>query len=145
MPEILDPESPAVRAHLSMNQDIIRRMAENSRACKNWCIATFLGVLLSAIILEAKWCVPIALTPVLSLMLLDAHYLALERAFREEHRRFIEDLHQEKLTTLSLFVQGTVRNIWSGTLRGLTSFSVYGFYGPLALTLAAAWWMLKTQ
>ena len=145
MMETISPESPAVQAHLRMTQDIIRRMAESSRHCKTWCIAVSLGVLLASALPETPWCAPIALAPVLPLMLLDAYYLALERAFREQHRMFIGKLHQEELTPDSLFDPGPSRSIHRNTLRALTSFSVYGLYGPLALTVGLASWMLKSQ
>ena len=37
--------SEAVRAHLTILQDVVRRMAGNSASCKNWCIVLVAAIL----------------------------------------------------------------------------------------------------
>ena len=41
----LNAESPVVRAHLIILQGSIQRLADNSRACKTWCITLVSAVL----------------------------------------------------------------------------------------------------
>jgi hypothetical protein len=43
--EIIDPSSPAVQAHLTIEQSVIQRMSTNSSACKGWAIALVAGIL----------------------------------------------------------------------------------------------------
>ena len=40
-----DANSEAVRTHLTILQDVIRRMAGNSASCKNWCIVLVAAIL----------------------------------------------------------------------------------------------------
>ena len=42
----LNTESPAVQAHLTILQGVIQRMADNSRACKTWCITLVSAILI---------------------------------------------------------------------------------------------------
>ena len=46
------PDSTAVQAHLSIMQDVIRRMAGNSASCKNWCIVLVAALL--ALVVRTK-------------------------------------------------------------------------------------------
>ena len=41
----LNHESSAVRTHLTIMQGVIQRMAENSRACKVWCVMLVSAIL----------------------------------------------------------------------------------------------------
>ena len=90
----LDHESSAVQKHIEITQDVITRMAENSRACKIWCVTLVAAVL----VLVARTGEPrhalIALAPAVVLYVLDAYYLSLERGFRRSYRRLRQQSSQ---------------------------------------------------
>ena len=44
-PKSLSAESSAVQTHLTIMQGVIKRMAENSRYCKVWCVTLVSAVL----------------------------------------------------------------------------------------------------
>ena len=140
----ISPESPAVRAHLRMAQDIVRRMAESSRTCKNWCVGFVAGIAVLSSLMEPPGAVRAMVVPVPALMLLDAYYLAHERATREGYGRFLKQLHAGELKLTDLYEPGTNRGIPLGVLRALKSFSIYGFYGPMVLLGAALCAAAKT-
>ena len=139
----LSPDSPGVQAQLRMTQDIIRRMGENSRTCKSWCVGFFAGITVLSATLGPPNAIWTLLIPLPALMLLDAYYLAHEREIHETHRKFLTGLHSGELTLRDLYEPGTgQKGMEMGILRALKSFSVYGFYGPLAALGAALGAML---
>lgn len=90
---ILKKESRAVLAHVQMFQDIIKRMDDNSKQCKQWCIA-----LQAVIVSLSKGDVSLymlACAIVVSLLFLsqDAGYLAFSRHYRLQQQMFIEKLN----------------------------------------------------
>jgi hypothetical protein len=131
-------ESPSVRTYLNILQGVINRMATNSASSKTWCIA-----LVSAIIVvladqgkaDYVW---ISVIPVTLFFLLDAYYLGLEKRFRALYDEFIQKLHTDsaKVEDVYIVTPGAgVRTTISSTIGGCLSFSVWGFYGLLALML----------
>ena len=85
-------DSSAVQTHLSIMQDIIQRMAENSRSCKTWCITIVSAVLVLVARLEQPYYPLIAIVPTVLFLFLDTYYLALEKHFRDSHKEFVEKL-----------------------------------------------------
>lgn len=125
-------ESTSVQTHLRILQDVISRMAENSRACKVWCVT----ILSAGLILSARVDLPayvlVSLVPLLAFLLLDAYYLALERAYRGSYDSFVQKLARGELTTADLYVVKPAGSVPRTCLRSLGSFSIYPFYGALA-------------
>ena len=139
-PKSLSAESSAVQTHLTIMQDVITRMAENSRFCKVWCVT-----LVSAVLVLVAWTgdadhALIALVPALLFMVLDAYYLGLERGFRNSYNGFVGKVHREQVTTSDLYDVAPSGSSIRGFFWALTrSFSVLLFYLPVIATVAIAW------
>ena len=82
-----DANSEAVRTHLTILQDVIRRMAGNSASCKNWCIVLVAAILVLVARTDTIDYALLALLPTLLFLFLDAYYLALEQVFRNSYER----------------------------------------------------------
>ena len=140
------PNSAAVRAHLSILQDVIRRMASNSASCKNWCIvlvAAMLVLVAAMLVLVARTaspdCALLAVIPTLLFCLLDAYYLALEQAFRSSYNAFVGKLHRDAVEIADLYVVRPTGKINRQLLVSLRSTSIWPFYGALVLIIVAVW------
>lgn len=133
------PDSAAVRAHLAILQDVIRRMAGNSASCKNWCIVLVAAML----VLVARTASPdyalLAVIPTLLFCFLDAYYLALEQAFRSSYNAFVNKLHQDAIGVSDLYVVRPTGKINRQLLISLRSTAIGPFYGALALIIVAVW------
>ncbi len=132
-------DSSSVQAHLTIMQGVVQRMAENSRACKVWCVTLVSAIL----VLVARTGEPrhalLALAPVALFWLLDAYYLALERALRKSYEAFVSKLHAGNLATADLYrVKPTKMSarLFAACIR---SFSVWLFYVVLLVTIVLAW------
>jgi hypothetical protein len=140
MTKVVDLDSPAVQAYLTILQAVIARMASNSAGAKTWCIA-----LVSAIIVviadkaEPRY-VFIALVPVGLFFLLDAYYLGLEKQFRHRYNDFIGKLHEGKAEVKDVFIVTSEEGL-AGTMKAAFvacgSVSVWPFYVLLGLMLLA--------
>ena len=138
----IDAESSAVQTHLNIMQGVIQRMAENSRACKMWCVTLVAAVLvLVARTGEAQHAL-IALVPTVLFLVLDAYYLALERAFISSYNRFVAHLHERSLSPLDLYAISPLGSVPQQTLRALLSFSIWPFYALMVATTLLAWWLV---
>ena len=99
----LDHESSAVQKHIEITQDVITRMAENSRACKIWCVTLVSAVLVLVARTEKPEYALIALIPAVLFLILDTYYFALERAFRESYNGFVRSLHEGSHTSADVY------------------------------------------
>ena len=129
------PNSEAVRAHLAILQDVIRRMAANSAACKNWCVILAAAMLVLVARTDTPAYALLALIPTLLLGGLDAYYLALEQSFRRSYNDFVAKLHRGELVITDLYVvrpgSPIPRQMWTS----IRSTAVWPFYGPLAVMI----------
>ena len=134
-----DANSEAVRTHLTILQDVIRRMAGNSASCKNWCIVLVAAIL----VLVARTAAPayalLALIPAVLFLFLDAYYLALEQAFRRSYESFVDRLHAGAVTLADLYVVKPGRPIGRQMIVSLRSTSVWPFYVALAVSILLVW------
>ena len=134
----LDESSPSVQAHLGILQGVIQRMAANSSQCKAWCI-TIVSAILVIVADKSKpdyaW---IALFPTILFLALDSYYLALEEGFRESYNLFVSKIHGNKLSPNDLYSVRPSGDMNEHQINSLKSFSVWGFYGGVALLLVLA-------
>ncbi len=79
---LLPADNPAVTTHINMLQGIINRLANNSGACKTWCLPLVAALLSLAGATHVPAIVTFALVPVVIFGCLDGMYLAQERAYR---------------------------------------------------------------
>jgi hypothetical protein len=144
----------ALHHQMSTLQDIIKRMAENSRNVKTWCV-TIVSALLafSTKTLALPWFVLIL--PILPLMYLDMYYLALETYFRQRYNFLVSQIPiLEKMSDfpLNLYempvpVSKAVEKNGKGEFSlnicyQFKSKSVWPFYGLLLLLVAAIGYFL---
>ena len=139
----LNENSSAVRAHLTIMQGVINRMAENSRSCKVWCVTLVAAVL----VLVARTGEPqhalIALVPTLLFWVLDAYYLGLERRFRKSYRAFVGKVHDGKIATSDLYTVAPIGSEFGQFCWALfKSFSIWPFYLLVTLTVLLACWLI---
>lgn len=126
-------ESSSVQTHLKIMQDVIQRMAENSRACKVWCITIVSAGLILVARVDRPDFVLISLVPAVAFLILDAYYLALERAFRGSYNSFVQKLAQGELTPSDLYVVKPTGSVPRTFFRSLNSFSIWPFYASLVI------------
>ena len=138
----LNAGSSAIQSHLTMMQEVINRMAENSRSCKVWCVTLVAAVL----VLVARTGEPqhalIALVPTLLFLFLDSYYLSLERAFIRSQNAFVAKLHRGKLKSADVY---RVVPTGMGLLlfgRCLGSVSIWLFYPLVVATVVLAWLLI---
>ena len=138
--QTFDAGSDAVRAHLSIMQGVIQRMAENGRSCKVWCVTLVSAVLvLVARTGDAEHAL-IALIPTGLLWVLDAYYLALERGFRTSYNMFVEKLHRSSVSLEDLYpvvpAGSAVGRFFWALVR---SVAVAPFYLMVVVTVIVTW------
>lgn len=138
-PPEFGPNSEAVRAHLNILQDVIRRMAGNSASCKNWCVVLVAAMLVLVARTDTLAYAPLALLPTLLFAFLDAYYLALEQAFRRSYNDFVRKLHNSEVALTDLYRVVPTGPIPRQMMVSLRSTAVWPFYGMLAVAILLVW------
>ena len=132
-------ESDAVRAHLSILQAVIQRIAGNSSSCKTQCIVTLGAALLVLVrtgLADYAW---IVFMPWFLFLFLDTYYLALERAFRGSYNAFVGKLHKGEVALSDLYVVRPRGRIARQFARSLGSSAILPFYGVLFILIWLVW------
>lgn len=131
--KILNYDSSAVQQHINILQNIITRLANNSVNCKQWCLAITAAVFsILASNKQISNC-KYAVFPIITCWILDAYYLCMERAFRNNHKKFIEKLHSHNLQFTDLYNLKRKSITCHQMLKALFSVSVFLFYLSLIL------------
>ena len=92
-PTIQKKESSAVQAHVQMLQSIIQKMNDNSKQCKQWCVAIqsiIVGLNKEGMSVGILFC---SILVSLLLMCQDAGFLAFSRDFRKQQQEFINHVN----------------------------------------------------
>lgn len=137
-PAKLKIDSPAVQSHLQMLQGIITRLASNSAGAKSWCIGLVSGLTLLVAEAGKPELLVVPMLPIVLFAALDAYYLGLERQFRRAYSAFARKLHDGTATVDDAFVLSpptSWKSTFSDGVDAVFSFSVWPFYGGLALLL----------
>ena len=129
--------TPVVQAHLEMLQDVIQRMAENSRACKLWSITALSAIVFLAARTGVPWHVLIALVPLFLFFLLDVYYLSLERRFRGSYERTLARLRDSTYGPEDAYQIAPVAASLGTWMKSIRSPSVLLYY-PIALAVPVA-------
>lgn len=133
--DAFNAECSSVQTHLKIIQGVITRMAENSRACKIWCVTIVSAGLVLVARADRPDFVLISLVPAVAFLILDAYYLALERAYRGSYNLFVQKLARGELTPSDLYVVEPAGSVPKTFLRSLRSFSIYPFYAALVIAV----------
>lgn len=131
----VDPEAASIQTHLGILQNVIQRMAANSAASKAWCVTLVSAVLVIVAGKGKPDFAYIAFLPTIVFAALDAYYLALEKAFRNSYKDFIEKLHKKTMTESDLYSVIPKGEMSKLQWESIKSFSVWGFYLPLILLI----------
>ena len=135
----------AVLKHMDMYQNIITRMANNSSACKNWCIV-LVSALLAFIIdkgrVDVAW---LGAIPISMFYFLDAYYLGLEKQFRDAQKESAYKIRASKFMLKDLFVIKADGTIPQQMLKGFTSWATWPVYCSLLLLLILAMFYTGTS
>lgn len=134
----LSAYSPAVQAHLAMMQDVIRRMADNSRSCKLWCVTLASAMLVLMSRSDNGGYALVALVPTAFLGALDIYYLTLEKRFRNSYNEFVMRLHEQTLDPSRLFRIAPSGSPATHAWRSARSVSIWPFYLPIAIAVVLA-------
>lgn len=111
----------AVIKHLEMYQGIITRMANNSAACKKWCIPLITAILAFVVKEKLYALVWLTLIPIILFYFLDAYYLKLENQFREGFNASAKKIRENTFSQADLFIlhpKGAELTYW---LKAITS------------------------
>lgn len=138
-PTEFGPNDAAVRTHLCILQDVIRRMAANSASCKNWCIVLVAAMLVLVARTDTPAYALLALMPTLLFGALDAYYLALEQAFRHSYNDFVRKLHSGGVVLADLYKVRPGRPVKQQLRVSLRSTAVWPFYLALLMPIALVW------
>ena len=126
------PDVSDIQTYIRILQDVITRMASNSRFCKAWCIALISAVLVLVARTDLNstytW---IAAIPLASFLVLDTYYLALERRFRKTYERVIDRLHEGTLGATDLYIIRPTGSPVRIFVSCLASWAIWPFYGML--------------
>jgi len=133
--EPINESSSAVQAHLTIEQGVIQRMAENSSSCKAWCITLVSAILVVIADKENPTLAYLAIVPIILFFALDAYYLGLERMFRNSYRAFLKKLHEKKILPDDLFVIKPTGEQFTIFMESMISFSILPFYAGLLFTV----------
>jgi len=79
------------------------------------------------------------LIPTVLFLALDAYYLGLEKGFRNAYKAFVQKVHEGTLEPEDLYSVAPKGKVSRLQAQALGSFSVWGFYGALALLILIAW------
>jgi hypothetical protein len=133
----------ALHHQLSTLQDIIKRMAENSRNVKTWCI-TIVSALLAFSTKTAALPWFVLALPILPLMYLDMYYLALETFFRIQYNSLKKNYKESKVDLINVYDMESPK----GKLDIFYQFrsqSFWPFYGLLSIIAGAIGYFLAIQ
>ena len=136
-----DAESSAVQTHLKIIQGVIERMAENSRACKVWCVTLVSASLILVAMTDKPDYILVALVPIIMFLILDTYYLALERAFRGSYNTFVEKLANDNISSSDLYIIKPTGAIPKVFMHSLLSFSICIFYPVLIISVLIIWFI----
>ena len=136
---LYDADSEAVQTHLTILQDIIRRMAGNSASCKNWCILLVAAILVLVARTDTTDYALLALLPTLFFLLLDAYYLALEQTFRNSYNAFVSKLHRGDVCLSDLYAVSPGGRVGRQLLVSLRSTAIWPFYLMLVVAVLLVW------
>jgi beta-lactamase regulating signal transducer with metallopeptidase domain len=123
---------------LNVLQSIVSRMAANSSNCKLWCITLLSAIIVLFLSDNINLGVNkiVVLIPIIPFMFLDAFYLGLERHFVEQYNKEFESNVPPECCSIKSIAKNKGCKRIKSTLKAMASFSVWGFYLVLCLTIS---------
>lgn len=133
----IDPNSEAALKTIDIQQTLIARLAAASATSKNWCVTVVSAVAIVAVDKDKWQFALVAVIPTLLFAAIDIYYLSLERAARNAHESFANQLRAGTAAAEQLFDVGTTHVSISDAFAAAVSKSVWLFYLLIGLSLIA--------
>jgi hypothetical protein len=127
--------------HLEMIQAVIARFGGYGPTLKNYCITLTTALCGFAVTLQSPSLIFVSLLPVMLFAVLDAHYLRIEKRFRD----LFDHVREEDWNRFPTFKISLTDMQKPSLVSVLTNWSIVIFYAPLAvviLIIAAAFKVL---
>ena len=123
---------------LNVLQSIISRMAANSSNCKLWCVTLLSAILVLFLASDFNLGINkiVVLIPIIPFMFLDAFYLGLERHFVKQYNSEFDNDTKLGETNIKPIIKNKTCERIKSTFNAMLSFSVWGFYLVLCLTIS---------
>ena len=131
-------ESTAIQTHVNILQNIISRMATNSANCKTWGITIISAIIVLLIDKSKTEFYYIIYIPLVLFYCLDCFYLGLERFFRDQYKKFIDDLESTQFSfnnVYKLIGGGNWKDKLKYTASAAKSFSTTPFYAIFGILI----------
>lgn len=119
--------------HLELLQAVVARLANQGATLKNYCITVTTAVCGFAVTLQHPIVALLALLPILTFAALDTKYLSTERRFRA----LFDRVRAEDWTIMPSFEFNHLSVPEPSNWATFWSWSIFGFYAPLAIGVAA--------
>jgi len=139
---ILNADSPAVAAHLTILQSIIARMASNSSASKAWCITIVSAIIVLISDKGKPEFALLSMIPTIIFLFLDWYYLTMELKFRDAYDTFVNRLHKGEITSNELFHMSPKGGVSACFWAARKSVSLLPFYVFLILTIVGCYYLV---
>ena len=135
----ITPDISSANSFLANLQAIISRMTTYSSNCKQFCVTLVSAILVISFNKERPEAIFVGFMAVFVFLFLDAYYLSIERDFRKIYDSFVEELHAgtADTTVFTIELPNERGHRMRDTFKALLSFSVFGFYGVIALAIFA--------
>ncbi len=127
------PSESSIEAHLASIRAVIDRMSSNSASTKAWCVTIVSAVLVLAADKDRVDFTLVAIVPCVLFLSLDAFYLGLERGFRRSYDLFLQKWSNGLVRITDLYWMKLEGNRVLLSCKALLSFSIWPFYGTLAV------------
>lgn len=122
--------------HLELIQNALSRMGNNSASLKSYCMSMVAAIIGLAAAVSKEQIILYSLPVVLAFACLDASYLALERGFRSH----FDEVRLKSIDSQPDFLIVPLKS--ASAIRVFFSWSVLGFYLPIALGMAAVYYLM---
>jgi hypothetical protein len=133
MAKRITPSESSIEAHLASIRAVIDRMSSNCASTKAWCVTIVSAVLVLAADKDRVDFTLVAIVPCVLFLALDAFYLGLERGFRRSYDSFLQKWSNGLVRYTDLYWMKPEGNRVFLSFKALLSFSIWPFYGTLAL------------
>lgn len=131
----LDEKSVVVQTHIEILQNVIQRMSTNSASCKAYSITIVSAILVIVADKNKPEYSLISILPTILFLALDAYYLALEKGFRAAYEDFVKKVHLGCVSMNDVYDLKISGKMFLHQINAIKSFSVWGFYSILFVSI----------
>jgi Gpi18-like mannosyltransferase len=133
----------ALQHQLSTLQDIIKRMAENGRNCKTWCLSIVAALLAFASKENSVIIITLVILPIFPLAFLDAYYLHLETIYINQYKCLVKDFKNNLIKEENVYTYIGITELKTSIFFQFRSKSIWPFYSIILLIVASLFFYLS--